>query len=49
MELAIYNLLVVYGGHRIDLWLQLNTPWFIILAVLLSVVGTVFYLLKRLS
>ncbi len=48
-ELVVYNLVVVWGGYRLDLYFENEVPWFIILAVLLSVAGTILYLFKRLG
>jgi len=46
---AAYNLIVVWGGYKLDQYFETKVPWFIIAAVFLSVAGTIFYLFKRLG
>ena len=48
-EVVAFNLLVVWGGHALDNAMANEIPWMVILAVLVAVAGTIFYLLKRLG
>ncbi|MEM9325699.1 MAG: AtpZ/AtpI family protein [Bacteroidota bacterium] len=48
-ELVIFNLVVVWGGYKLDQYTGTKVPWFIIVSVFLSVAGTIFYLFKRLD
>ncbi|MBV6643887.1 MAG: AtpZ/AtpI family protein [Cyclobacteriaceae bacterium] len=48
-ELVAYNLLMVWAGYKLDEYFEFEIPWMIILGALLAVVGTIYYLIKRLS
>ena len=48
-EIATFNLVVIWSGYKLDQWLANKIPWMIIVAVLLSVTGTIYYLFKKLN
>ncbi|MFZ9044473.1 MAG: AtpZ/AtpI family protein [Cyclobacteriaceae bacterium] len=48
-EMAAFNLLVIWGGYKLDKMLENHIPWFLILALLLCVVGTLYFTFKKLN
>lgn len=48
-ELAAFNLICVWGGYELSERYSPNTHWILIVFVLLSAVGTIYYLFKRMN
>ena len=48
-EVVIFNVVVIWGGYKLDQYLANKIPWVIIVAVLFSVAGTIYYLFKKLN
>ena len=46
-EILTLNLLIFWGGYKLDHHLANEFPWFIVTAVFVSLGATIFYLLRR--
>ncbi len=46
-ELLSLNLIIIGGGYYLNDYLELKIPWILIASILLSVVATIYYLLKK--
>ncbi|MFT6866500.1 MAG: F0F1-type ATP synthase assembly protein I [Cyclobacteriaceae bacterium] len=46
-ELLSLNLIIIGGGYYLNDYLNLKIPWILIFSILLSVVATIYYLLKK--
>ena len=44
-ELALMNILLIFGGYQLDLYLQ-SSPAFVLVGTFLSIAGTIVLLIK---
>ena len=48
IEVAVFNLLCIWGGYELNALYSPKTYWILIASILLGVAGTIWYLFKRL-
>lgn len=48
-EIVAFNLVVIWGGYELDQYFDFSIPWMMILALVLAVVGTLYFIFTRLN
>jgi len=48
-EIVAFNLLLIWGGYKLDKIMENKIPWMIILGLILSIIGTLYFIFKRLD